>query len=56
MSKEEDKPKEHMLSGFFDKCRDMVEPQNNNVQNKDENITGEIAKLKLSKIKEIINA
>jgi hypothetical protein len=56
MPKEENKPKEHMLSGFFDKCRDMVEPQDNNIAHKEENISGEIAKLKLKKIREILNA
>jgi len=63
MSKEKNKEKTHMLSGLFDNARDFASGGgfNNPLEKKEEekkmeDISGEIAKVKLKKIKEVIEA
>jgi hypothetical protein len=59
METKENKPieKEHMLSGFFDKCRDMYnEGDGKEKTSESEDISGEIAKLKLKEILKILRA
>lgn len=61
MPEEKNKSKEHMFSGFFDNCRRIFDETSlnedtNKIKVEKENITGEIAKLKLKKIEEILKA